>query len=80
MQKILIANKCDLEDKRVVTKEEGEELAVNNGMGYFETSAKSNMNVDECFAKLVASIVSKIPICGLRKSSSKEKEAIEKDE
>ena len=49
-------------------------------MGYFETSAKSNMNVDECFAKLVASIVSKIPICGLRKSSSKEKEAIEEEQ
>lgn len=28
---VILANKCDLQDERVVTKEEGEQLAKDNG-------------------------------------------------
>lgn len=46
---ILVGNKCDREDARAVTKEEGEELARRFGVPFFETSAKANTNVDECY-------------------------------
>ena len=47
--KILVGNKCDLEDKRTVSYQEGKELAETYGMQFIETSAKSNTNVDEAF-------------------------------
>ena len=39
--KFLIGNKNDLEDQRVITKEQGDEFASINGMDFFETSAKT---------------------------------------
>ena len=48
IQKILIGNKCDL-NEREVTTEEGQKLAEENGMKFFETSAKADINVKEMF-------------------------------
>ena len=50
--KILVGNKCDLEDKRTVSYQQGKELAETYGMQFIETSAKSNTNVDEAFQLL----------------------------
>lgn len=47
--KILVGNKCDLEDKRTVSYQQGKELAETYGMQFIETSAKSNTNVEEAF-------------------------------
>ena len=47
--KVLVGNKCDLTDKRMVSKEEGDELAKTYGIPYIETSAKSNICVEESF-------------------------------
>eukprot|EP00475_Leptophrys_vorax_P026278 TRINITY_DN3699_c0_g1_i1.p1 TRINITY_DN3699_c0_g1~~TRINITY_DN3699_c0_g1_i1.p1 ORF type:complete len:209 (+),score=58.28 TRINITY_DN3699_c0_g1_i1:64-690(+) len=47
--KVLVGNKADLEDKRQVSTAEGEEVARNMGMLYFETSAKTATNVDIVF-------------------------------
>ena len=47
--KILVGNKCDLEDKRTVSYQQGKELAETYGIQFIETSAKSNTNVDEAF-------------------------------
>ena len=47
--KILVGNKCDLDDKRTVSYQQGKELAETYGMQFIETSAKSNTNVDEAF-------------------------------
>ncbi len=49
---MLIANKIDLEDQRVVTEEEGKALADELGVAYFETSALNKDIVDEAFRTL----------------------------
>jgi small GTP-binding protein len=46
----IIGNKNDLEDRRVISKEKGEEFVKNNGFHKFmETSAKSGFNAKELF-------------------------------
>ena len=44
---ILVGNKCDLEDERVVGKNQGKELARSWNCEFQETSAKSKLNVNE---------------------------------
>ena len=50
--KVLIGNKTDLEDKRVVSYNQGKEFADTYGLKYIETSAKKNLNVNEAFETL----------------------------
>ena len=50
--KVLIGNKTDLEDKRVVTYNQGKEFADTYGLKFLETSAKKNLNVSEAFITL----------------------------
>jgi len=47
--KILIGNKCDLEDCREVTTEEGQKKADQLGIQFMETSAKDATRVEEAF-------------------------------
>ncbi|XP_016649054.1 PREDICTED: ras-related protein RHN1-like isoform X3 [Prunus mume] len=49
----LVANKCDLEAKREVENEEGEQFAQDNGMFFLETSAKTAQNINELFHEIV---------------------------
>mmetsp|Transcript_2867 Transcript_2867/g.3197 ORF Transcript_2867/g.3197 Transcript_2867/m.3197 type:complete len:141 (+) Transcript_2867:58-480(+) len=44
---VCIGNKCDLEDNREVSYEEGKALADEYGIPFFETSAKDRINIDE---------------------------------
>lgn len=44
---ILVGNKCDLEDERVVGKDQGQGLARQWNSAFLETSAKSKINVNE---------------------------------
>ena len=57
---VLVGNKSDLEDKRAISFEEGEELAVKHGMLFFETSAKSGKNIQEMFNGSFEDIIKKI--------------------
>ena len=50
--KILIGNKTDLDDKRVITYNQGKEFADTYGLKFIETSAKKNLNVNEAFETL----------------------------
>ncbi|CAH3153686.1 unnamed protein product [Porites evermanni] len=51
--KMLVANKCDLEKRRLVTKERGELLARNLELPYKEISALSNLNVEDAFSLIL---------------------------
>ncbi|XP_036406544.1 ras-related protein Rab-15-like [Megalops cyprinoides] len=52
VQKILIGNKSDEEQKRQVDTEQGDKLAKTYGMDFFETSACTNHNIKESFFRL----------------------------
>ena len=52
---VLFGNKCDLEDKREVTKGEAEDFAAHHEITYFETSAKENINLKEGFEHIIDS-------------------------
>ncbi len=57
--KYLVANKIDLTEERKVAKEEGQKMAQQYGMKYFETSAKANINVTECIESLAKEVYEK---------------------
>ena len=44
---MILGNKCDLSDSRVVSKERGQLLADEHGIKFMETSAKASINVEE---------------------------------
>lgn len=55
---VLIGNKSDLKDQRVVTKERGKELARKiNASNFIETSAKLGENIEKAFSLLVEQIL-----------------------
>ena len=47
--RILVGNKTDLEDTRVISKEEGKKLAEENGLKFYEISAKTMNGLVEMF-------------------------------
>jgi GTPase SAR1 family protein len=46
---LLLGNKIDLINDRVISEEDLSAFAEANGVSYFETSAKDSMNVDRAF-------------------------------
>jgi small GTP-binding protein len=63
----LTGNKCDSED-RVVSWEEGLEMAQKLGVPYFETSAMLGLNVNEVFATICQMILEKNVLTEKKKS------------
>ena len=57
---ILVGNKKDLENKRIISEEEGRKIAEDYNFKFYETSAKTGENVNEIFQKLFEIIVKKI--------------------
>lgn len=64
VNKILIGNKCDLSSMRQVSKQQGEQLAREYGMKFFETSARDNSNVQEAFITLSTDVVERLVASG----------------
>ncbi|GAU12178.1 hypothetical protein TSUD_01440, partial [Trifolium subterraneum] len=57
VNKILVGNKADMdESKRAVPTSKGQALADEYGIKFFETSAKTNMNVEEVFFSIARDI------------------------
>ena len=59
--KMIVGNKCDMEDKRVVATERGQEVASHHGIPFLETSAKTNVNITPAFYDMTRRILEKQP-------------------
>ncbi|XP_050375087.1 ras-related protein RABA5e-like [Argentina anserina] len=57
---MLVGNKCDLENIRNVSIEEGKSLAEAEGMFFMETSALDSTNVDKAFELVIREIYSNV--------------------
>ena len=56
---VVACNKCDLEDERVVSTNQGHNLGKEFNCEYIETSAKLKINVNEIFFSLIRQINNK---------------------
>lgn len=57
---LVIGNKCDLEEQREVTKDQGERKARSLEVAFMETSALSGENLDKAFEMMMNEIYKKI--------------------
>jgi len=60
VEKMVLGNKCDVTDRRQVSKDKGEQLAIEYGIKFMETSAKASINVEEAFFALSRDIKHKM--------------------
>jgi len=60
VNKILVGNKCDMLDEKVVSTEEGAKLASEFGMEFWETSAKNDVNVEQSFHSIAKSVKNRL--------------------
>ena len=54
---VLVANKIDLEERRVISTPAGEEFAQSKGLAYFECSAVSIINSFYCLFYLFLNVI-----------------------
>ena len=57
---MLVGNKCDLQELRAVSKEEGVGFASQEELLFIETSARDSTNVTESFTQLITEIVHRL--------------------
>jgi Ras-related protein Rab-2A len=60
MQILLVGNKNDLEGERVVSLEEGEKMAKENGLNFIEINSKNYQKVEMAFKTVTESILDKL--------------------
>ena len=77
---VLIGNKIDLEDKRIISFDDGKNFANENGLIFMETSAKTGEGINEIFEQTIKEINKKIEenfydlnseTCGIKKGKTK---------
>jgi len=69
VERMILGNKCDMDDKRVISFERGQAIAKEHGLRFLETSAKTNINVETAFLQLAESILDKTNIQEVNKAS-----------
>uniref|UniRef100_G1QG30 Ras-related protein Rab-15 n=1 Tax=Myotis lucifugus TaxID=59463 RepID=G1QG30_MYOLU len=74
VQKILIGNKADEEQKRQVGRKQGQQLTKEYGMDFYKTSACTNLNIKESFTRLTELVLQahRKELDGVRTRASKE--------
>ncbi len=65
---VLVGNKCDCDDLRQVSLEEGQNLAQEKGFPFFETSVKNNININQSFVAIINQMIK----LGMGKKRNKE--------
>jgi len=60
VNKLLVGNKCDLEQNRQVSYEEGKAYADQLGIKFLETSAKNSVNVESAFFAMANEIKARV--------------------
>lgn len=57
VMKMIVGNKCDKDVDRLVTVEDGAQLADKNGMEFIETSSRNATNVDAAFRLIAQQLI-----------------------
>eukprot|EP00122_Pirum_gemmata_P010792 Pgem_evm1s9988 len=57
---MILGNKCDMTEKRQVSTEAGEQLALEYNITLMETSAKANINIEDAFTLMAKNIKKKM--------------------
>jgi len=70
---ILMGNKVDLAEKRVVDESAGRALAEEYNIDYFEASAKNDVNVTDAFNTLVQQVVTRLATTDASTTGKKDK-------
>ena len=79
---VLVGNKIDLADKRLVSFDEGNDFATENGIFFGETSAKSGEGIETIFSESAKQIAKNIKenyydltseTCGIKKGNANKK-------
>jgi len=60
VNKILIGNKSDCQEQRVISYEEGQALAKEYSINFFETSAKQDLNVEKAFITIATDVKNRL--------------------
>lgn len=72
--KLLVGNKCDLVENRVVDTQTAQAFADELGIPFLETSAKDSINVEQAFLTMAAEIKKKM---GSHPSGDKKSETVQ---
>ena len=68
VNKILVGNKCDVDPSKIaVSEEEGQRLADQHGIPFFQTSAKNNLRVVEAFEAIARDVKNRMVRDGIGK-------------
>lgn len=59
--KMIVGNKCDMEDRRIISVEKGQDIGRHNNISFMETSAKTNVNIEKAFYEMAKKILDKQP-------------------
>jgi Ras-related protein Rab-1A len=71
VMRFLVGNKCDLENKRKVSSDEGKDIARQYNIPFFETSAKDTINIEELFLDTTRIFIDRQKSNNVRRDSKK---------